>query len=256
LPPEITPGSLVWVEQDRYLPVGFPSATHSLAQLQTLLNLQTSLVAQQRQQLQDRATWLEERYRHYQAQTAQLSQTQQAWQQHQTTLAQLQGELNSRRALVRFLSAHIQDQEYLLQSQQYLVQYILAQTFAPCGETPAPAPLLEPLLHQIKEQASQLQTHIEHLRTLHQQGVQPPEQHLRNLAHHQQVYQNDQLRWRQLCQELSLLCQSGQQPPRLGLVPEPNPEPLATHPKPLRTAKKPSATGTSRPASPVSPSHA
>ncbi|WAS03920.1 cyclic nucleotide-binding domain-containing protein [Gloeomargaritales cyanobacterium VI4D9] len=213
LPPEITPGSLVWVEQDRYLPVGFPGATHSLAQLQTLLNLQTSLVAQQRQQLQDRATWLEERYRHYQTQTAQLAQTQQAWQQHQTTLAQLQGELNSRRALVRFLSAQIQNQEYLLQSQQYLVQYILAQTFAPSGETPAPAESLEPLLNQIKEQAAQLQTQIEHLRTLHQQGVQPSEQHLRSLAHHQQVYQNDQLRWRQLCQELSLLCQSGQHPP-------------------------------------------
>ena len=63
LSPEITPGSLVWVEQDTYLPVVLPGATHSLAQLQTLLNLQTSLVAQQRQQLQDRATWLEEQYR-------------------------------------------------------------------------------------------------------------------------------------------------------------------------------------------------
>jgi len=213
LSPEITPGSLVWVEQDTYLPVVLPGATHSLAQLQTLLNLQTSLVAQQRQQLQERSTWLEEQYRHYQARTEQLAYTQQAWQQHQTTLAQLQGELNSRHALVRFLSAQIQNQEYLIQSQQYLVQYILAQTFASSQEPPAPTEPLEPLLSQIKEQAARLQTQIDHLRTLHHPAPQPSEQHLRNLAHHQQVYQNEQLRWHQLCQELSLLCQSGHPPP-------------------------------------------
>ncbi|APB35181.1 cAMP-binding protein [Gloeomargarita lithophora Alchichica-D10] len=218
LPPDMTPGSLVWVESDTYLPVTLPGATHSLAALQTLLNLQTSLVAQQRHQLQDRATWLEEQYRPYQGQMAQWAHTQQAWQQHQTTLGQLRGELNSRRTLVRFLAEQIQNQEYLLQSQQYLVQYILAQTFpAPTGatfarETPTPAVPLEPLFEQIKQQAAQLQTHIDHLRTLHHPTSPPPDQYLRNLARHQQAYQNDQLRWHQLCRELTLLCQTGQQP--------------------------------------------
>lgn len=214
LPPDITPGCLVWVEQGVGQPVTLPIATHSLAELQTLLNLQTSLVAQQQQQLHDRATWLEEQYRHYQTQTEQLAQTQQAWQQHQTTLGQLRGELNSRRTLVHLWSEHIHNQEHLLQSQQYLVQYILAQTFsAPPGTTAVtPTPTqMEELFCQISHTAAQLQAHIDQLRTLHRQGTHPPGQYLRTLARHQQAYQNDQLRWHQLCQELTHLCQTGHQ---------------------------------------------
>ncbi len=216
LAPEITPGTLVWVDGDTCVPVTPPNPTHALTELQTLLNLQSSLVAHQRQQLQDRGTWLEEQYRQYQLQTEQWVQTQQAWHQHQTTLGQLQGEVNSRRTLIRLLGEYLHQQKYLLASQQYLMQYILAQTL-PASDTTAPRPTTPPvalpeLLSQIQQQASQLQAHIEALRRLHQPAISPDDQYLRTLARHQQAYQHDQLRWQQLCQTLQHLSQTGDTP--------------------------------------------
>lgn len=212
-PPDMTPGSLVWVEHDTYVPVTLPATPASLTELQTLLNLQTSLVAHQRQQLHDRATWLEEQYRHYQAATEHLAQTQQAWQQHQTTLGQLRGELNSRRTLVRLLEKYLHQQNYLLQSQQYLVQYILAQTSPPAAGQPVrDSDRLSELFQQIREQAAHLQTQIDRLHTLHRPPTPPNDDYLRTLARHQQAYQNDQLRWHQLCRELTQLCQTGNYP--------------------------------------------
>jgi len=202
LPPDIAPGHLVWVAGETCWPLTPPHPAPSLTQLQNLLNVQASLVAQQRRQLQDRATWLEEQYRHYQTQTAQWLQTQQAWQQHQTTLAQLRAELNSRRALLQWLEQHIQDQNYLLQHQHYLVQYILA--FTPTGDSP-PSTALTELLARMTEHAAVLQRHLEHLRTLNRH---PPDLYLHTLARHQQAYQNDLLLWQQLCQELTVLCQT------------------------------------------------
>jgi len=208
LPPDIAPGHLVWVAGETCLPLTPPHPAPSLTQLQNLLNVQASLVAQQQRQLQDRAAWLEEQYRHCQTQNAQWLQTQQAWQQHQTTLAQLRGELNSRRALIQLLEKHIQEQNYLLQHQQYLVQYILAQRFTPTEDSPPSAALAE-LLARMTEHAAVLQHHIEQLRTLDRH---PPDLYLRTLARHQQAYQNDLLLWQQLCRELTVLCQTGSQP--------------------------------------------
>ncbi|MEN9214471.1 MAG: cyclic nucleotide-binding domain-containing protein [Gloeomargarita sp. DG02_3_bins_56] len=218
-PPDMAPGRLVWVEQGTPLPVTFPDPTQSLTQLQTLINLQTSLVTQQRQQLQERAAWLEEQYRQYQAQTERWQQTQQAWQQHQTTWGQLQGELNSRRTLVHLLRNHLHNQEYLLQSQQYLVEYILAQNFPESAAPPhadPPSDRVAELLREMAAQAAQLQAHIERLRTLHGQASPATDPSLRSLARQQQSYQNDQLRWQQLCQELTQLCQAGHAPAPLG----------------------------------------
>ncbi|WP_448379748.1 cyclic nucleotide-binding domain-containing protein [Gloeomargarita sp.] len=198
-PPHLTPGSLVWVVGETCLPLTPPS----LPQLQTLLNVQTSLVAQQRRQLEDRVPWLEEQHRHYQTQIAQWEQTHQAWQQHQTTLGQLRGELNRRRALIQFLEQHLQDYNDLLQQQQYLVQYILAQRFSPTGDPPLPAEL-EALLSRLVQQAAVLQNHLAQRRTLNRH---PPDVYLRALARQQQAYQTDQLLWQQLCQELTHLLQ-------------------------------------------------